>query len=215
MKAVSVQEMQAADRKAAEIYGIPTLLLMENAGRGIADMAAEKIRPGRITVVCGKGNNGGDGFVAARHLKNRSLEVEIVMAAAPAALKGDAAVNFQICGALKIPVRVFRGEAGLFAGTGTIVDAIFGVGLNAPVAGIPAELIGLINRAGASGAHVLAVDIPSGIHGDTGAVMGTAVKAHETGTLAAVKKGLLSGAGPSHAGKIRVIDIGIPRELLP
>ncbi len=229
MKTVTRDEMRALDRRASEEFGIPSLLLMENAGRGVADLAlserfSENRSEGTIVVFCGKGNNGGDGLVAARHLYNRGFAMKVLLFAGPQTLKGDAAVNFQIISKMKIPCVILseaKDLARFFAPNGAqndilassdlIIDALFGVGLHAPLEGMDAKAVDAINQ---SGRRVLAVDIPSGLDADTGEVRGVAVKASITATLGAVKQGLLRGAGPLHAGKICVVDISLPKELI-
>ena len=228
MKAVTAEEMRALDRRATEEFGIPSLLLMENAGRGIADLICSLSFP-KIIIFSGKGNNGGDGFVAARHLHNRGLQVKVLLLADPAQLKGDAALNFEIISKMKIPVVILMPEVdpkGLLRGEShkilrsaqeamlrdamtadLIVDALFGTGLRAPLEGLEALAVQAMNQ---PGCRVLAVDIPSGIDSDTGEVRGIAVKAEMTAALGLAKQGLLRGEGPRHAGEIRLLDIGLP-----
>ncbi|MCM8776481.1 MAG: NAD(P)H-hydrate epimerase [Candidatus Omnitrophica bacterium] len=217
MNAVTSDEMRLLDERAIHEYGIPSLILMENAGRGIADLMMPPASGERITVLCGKGNNGGDGLVAARYLANRGCRVQIYLLADPAALKNDPAVNYQIVSKMKIPIEAITGRttpAGLedgLAKSDWVIDAIFGVGLNATLREPYWDVVECVNR---SGKRVVAVDVPSGLNSDTGEVMGVAVKAALTGTLGLPKQGLFIGDGPAYSGKIRVIDIGIPREIL-
>ncbi|MDD5217769.1 MAG: NAD(P)H-hydrate epimerase [Candidatus Omnitrophica bacterium] len=217
MRGVTAAVMQALDRKAIEEYGIPGLLLMENAGRGIAEFIFDLSRRCRVTVFAGKGNNGGDGFVVARHLANRGCQVLILLFGDAAKLKDDPAVNYAIAVRMKIPV-VAVGEAvtkeeliAYVERSDVIVDALFGVGLHAPPAGNYRQAVEAINQAAKT---VVAVDVPSGIHADTGEVLGCAVRATHTATLGLPKKGLFEGRGPEYAGKIAVIHIGIPNEEL-
>lgn len=209
--------MRELDRRAIEECGIPSLLLMENAGRGVAELIFASYKGRRVSIFCGKGNNGGDGLVAARHLHNRGFQVQVFLFAEPSALKEDPALNYRIVSKMKIPLQVFAGKvsaaetASLLSRTDIVVDALLGVGLNAPVTGALAEAIDGMNQ-GAK--NIVAVDIPSGLDADTGKVLGCAVKASITATLGLPKKGLFEGDGPVHSGKICVVDIGLPRELL-
>lgn len=210
------QEMQNIDRRAAEEYGIPTLLLMENASLGVCRLVEEMYGPvkgKKITIVCGKGNNGGDGLAAARQLHNRGARVQAYLLSEQSALKGDAAVNLEI--ALKMGIELYSRDRYDMQGlrialnhSHVIIDAILGTGLSAPVIGEYAEVIGLIND---SGRPVVAVDIPTGINSDTGEVMGSAVKAAATAALAIPKRGHLLYPGAEFTGRLHVTDISIPR----
>lgn len=228
MKSVTTKQMKALDRAAIERCGIPSLILMENAGRGIADLA-EKMLSGRkgtarrartVLVICGKGNNGGDGMVAARHLTNRGFKVKVVLLGKPNELTDDAKINYGIVRKMRIPVKVITSNVGArhaaplhmrIKKSDLVIDAIFGVGLTRPVEGVYREAISLINSCRKP---VLAVDIPSGLDSDKGKALGVAVRAKMTGTLAVLKRGLVAGDGPAYAGKIKVIDISIPRQLI-
>ena len=222
-KKVTAAQMQSLDRRASLEFAIPSLLLMENAGRGLAELCTEvlsRAKTGpkkRALVLCGKGNNGGDGFAAARHLSNRGFAVEIFLLAAPAQLKNDALLNYQIASSMKIPIETIEEESDIAALRSALVkshlslDALFGVGFKGEISGIYEEAIDALNS---SGKPVVAADIPSGLDADDGSVHGVAIQAKWTGTLGLPKKGLYEGEGPRHAGEIRVIDIGLPRELL-
>ena len=219
MKTISTNQMQLLDRIAIERFGIPSLILMENAGRGIAELAAGmlKKRRAKVLVVSGKGNNGGDGFVAARHLANRGFSVKVVLLSHPKDLKDDPRINFNILRKMNIPVIIATSPHGLRRAKAfikecdLIVDAIFGVGLGRAVTGLFYVLISHLNT---SEKPILAVDIPSGLDSDTGRVLGIAVRADVTGTLGAAKRGLCRGAGRRLAGKVVVLDISIPKKLL-
>ena len=239
MKYVTTRKMQELDRIAIEQYKIPSLLLMENAGRGIAELGVEVLsspnvfvgdpdfgfplktcgndrKKHKILVVCGKGNNGGDGFVAARHLSNKGFPVQVVLIGKSHDLKSDPKINFMILKNIKVPVlelsrQSFNKFRTLIRQSSLVIDAIFGIGLSRNVDGLFREAISEINR---SKKPVLAIDVPSGINSDTGEVMGAAVRAQMTGTLAALKAGLVKTKGPKHAGTIKVLDISIPRRLL-
>jgi hydroxyethylthiazole kinase-like uncharacterized protein yjeF len=197
-------EMAEADRRTIGA-GTPGAALMERAGKAVADAVLDRHEAEtQVIVVCGPGNNGGDGFVAARLLAERGCPVRVMLLGRAEALSGDAA------GALRRwPGETGGIDANALGEAGLIVDALFGGGLGRPLAGPAAEAVEAINRAGKTGIPVLAVDLPSGIDGATGLVRGVAVKANETITFCRRKPGHLLLPGRSHAGKVRVADIGI------
>jgi NAD(P)H-hydrate epimerase len=215
-RVVGREEMRAIDRWAIETVGIPSIVLMENAGRGVADVVRARLRgAGDVLVVCGPGNNGGDGFVVARHLANAGRAVTLALAGREADFDrpGDAGTNYRVARALGLPCRsVADGEAlrALVRGAACVVDALFGTGLSRPVEGFRRELIEAMRDAGTD---VVAVDIPSGLDADAGRPLGTAVRAAVTATMAFPKQGFFAGEGPAHCGGIRVVDIGIPRSV--
>lgn len=187
--------------------GVPGIKLMENAGRAVADAVAARHRLGtRITVVAGPGNNGGDGFVAARLLGERGYLVRVLTLAPRERLTGEASEAAHAFSGTAEPATP---EA--LTGADVMVDAIFGAGLVRPVEGVGRALIDAMN---ASGAAILAVDLPSGINGSTGAIMGAAVKATETVTFFRRKPGHLLLPGRLHCGKVRVAEIGISPQVL-
>lgn len=199
-------EMAQADRLAIA-GGIAGIDLMENAGRAVADRVADRYPSGsRIVVVAGIGNNGGDGFVAARLLSERGLSVRVLLAGEIGKLPGDAAEAARRWAGSPEPA-----APPALAGADAIVDALFGAGLDRPVQGLPAALIEAIN---AGGAPVVAVDLPSGINGTTGAVMGSAVYATETVTFFRRKPAHLLLPGRLHCREVHVADIGIPASAL-
>jgi ADP-dependent NAD(P)H-hydrate dehydratase / NAD(P)H-hydrate epimerase len=214
------EQMRAFDAAAAGRYHIPGSVLMENAGRGVADriVAATGSVAGKdIVIVCGKGNNGGDGFVVARHLLLRGACVTVLLLAKPSAIKGDARLHLDILLAL----RRSAGESLRFVSCATrfsppartpaiIVDAIFGTGFSGAPRGGMASAIRWIN---ASDAFVAAIDIPSGVDGATGHTVGEAVHADLTVTMAAGKVGQYLARGPECCGRIEVVDIGITPEV--
>lgn len=203
MKAISVREAREFDRRAQEVYGIPSLLLMENAGRSAAEEAVKLLGQGsQAVVVCGIGNNGGDGLVAARHLLNAGKSVAVLMVGDQTKMTNDARTNLAI---LRTMAPVDWAKR-LPDGCDLIIDALLGIGLNAPVAGAYLAMIDTINRAGKP---VLSVDVPSGLNADTGEILGAAVRADKTVTFAAVKNGLLINAGPACCGAVVVRDIGL------
>src|SRR3954447_6125306 len=191
-------EMAACDALAIA-GGIPGIALMEKAGRAVADAVARHPLGTRVLVVAGPGNNGGDGFVAARVLAERGYPVRLMLFGAAAALRGDAARAAE-----QWKGEIEPASADKVAGVGVIVDALFGAGLNRAAEGIPRALIEAIN---ASGATIIAVDLPSGINGASGAVIGAAVKAQENVTFFRRKPGHLLMPGRAHCGKVRVADI--------
>ena len=197
-------EMGQADRRAVA-GGISSTDLMENAGRAVADHVGRNYPTGtRVVVVAGHGNNGGDGYVAARFLHSRGCDVRLLRVGTPA--KGDAG---RAAGYWKGPTEDARPDG--LAGADVIVDALFGAGLDRPVSGLAATMIEAIN---AGGLPVVAVDLPSGINGDNGAAMGAAVKARETVTFFRRKRGHLLLPGRLHAGALTIADIGIPHSVL-
>jgi hydroxyethylthiazole kinase-like uncharacterized protein yjeF len=197
-------EMGACDRLAIA-GGTPGIVLMEKAGRAVADAVARNPLGTKVLVVAGPGNNGGDGFIAARVLTERGYPVRLMLLGDVAALKGDAAEAARRWGREVEPA-----DPGKVAGA-IIVDALFGAGLNREVDGVAKALIEAMN---ASGALVIAVDLPSGINGASGAVMGVAVKAHESITFFRRKVGHVLLPGRVHCGKARIADISIPDSVL-
>ncbi|MBI3317005.1 MAG: NAD(P)H-hydrate epimerase [Candidatus Omnitrophica bacterium] len=218
-KFVTAEEMKWMDQKAISEYGIPSIVLMENAGRGVAEVAWGLLERQihNVLILSGSGNNGGDGMAAARHLKNKGLKVQVALLGDEEKLKGDAKLQSQIIRKMNIPIEPigeFFDTPKLIAqvrNSGLIIDAVFGVGLNRPLGAYPQKIFKLVNDCTAD---VLAIDLPSGIHADTGEIMGAALKATVTATLAVAKRGLFEGEGPRYAGRICVVDIGIPKELL-
>ncbi len=207
-------QMREIDRWAIEQREVPSLALMERAGEGVA-AAIERMRPGgEVAVLCGKGNNGGDGLVAARLLRERGRSVSVICIAGEQELHGDALESLQ-----RLPGErplTLSDEAGAereqahaaLARAEVVVDALLGTGFAGAPRGIVAEAI---ERVGRLSAPVLSVDVPSGVDASTGAVEGAAVKATRTVTFHAAKRGLWIRPGKAHAGEVEVVDIGIPR----
>ena len=197
------EQMRAIDAWAIEAVGIPSLDLMERAGAGLADLVAQRTPDGRIAVVCGRGNNGGDGLVAARFLRTGGREVDVLLTADADELTGDPAENLRrLPGPAPEPFSARRLE-----GTRGVVDALLGTGFS----GTPREpLAGAIAAINASGADVVAADVPSGVDAAAGVVEGEAIRAGATATFHAAKPGLWIAPGKEHSGEVRVIDIGIP-----
>lgn len=215
MKLVTAETMRELDRQAIEGLGIPGALLMENAGRAVAEEVWRRWRPRRVAVVAGRGNNGGDGFVAARHLANRGAEVAVFLLGRAEQLRGDAQLNCRIWLRMGGRVQEVLGEEDLEAldlgRFDVVVDAIFGTGLSSEVRGLQRRAIELIN---ASGRPVAAVDIPSGVEATSGRVLGVAVRADLTVTFGMAKVGQAIWPGLAHVGDLVVADISIPRRLL-
>lgn len=226
---LSRDEVRAVDRRAVEAFGMTGLVLMENAGRNAAEVI-HRWAPGEpATVVCGKGNNGGDGFVIARHLERLGHPVRILLAAAPRELAGDAAANHAIAAKAGIPIidlsradadawrAAVAGDAG-----GVVVDAVLGTGAQGPPRGTIAAAIEAITSARQASAalaasrriRVVAVDLPSGMDCDTGLPMGACVQADATVTFVARKKGFDAEDAASRTGEVHVVDIGVPKKLL-
>jgi ADP-dependent NAD(P)H-hydrate dehydratase / NAD(P)H-hydrate epimerase len=214
MKAVTSAQMRAIDARAAEEFGIPTLLLMEHAGLRVVEAARALLaglRGAKVTILAGRGNNGGDGFAVARHLSNEGYAVHVLVAGALDGARGDAAVNLEITRRSGIPVDSVTSTPVPSLTGDLIVDALLGTGIRGPATGVTAALIDAIN---ASGLPVLSVDVPSGLDADSGRAEGPCVRAQRTVTLALPKVGLLFQPGRSLAGEITVGDIGMPRRLL-
>jgi NAD(P)H-hydrate epimerase len=195
--------MREIDRRAIEEYGVPSPALMENAGRAVADAvrALDPMRR-RVLLVCGRGNNGGDGFVAARHLANGGFEAMLLLAEGEP--RGDAELMARSARRMCAVV-----SSMLAVSPDLIVDALYGTGLTRPVEGPARELIRRINGAQVP---VVAVDVPSGLDADTGRVLGEAVRATVTVTMGLPKVGFERAA--EYVGRLVVADIGIPRALL-
>lgn len=213
MRLVGSAEMREIDRTAIEDFGIPSATLMDRAGRAVADAAVSLAGPnGRFVVVCGGGNNGGDGYVAARLLRAAGRDARVIALVPAERLSPDArSVRAQ---ADRAGVPVDEGVlAPLEAGIGdVVVDAIFGTGLARPPDGTFAEAIARTDAARVAGARVVAVDVPSGLSADTGRPLGPCVRADRTVTFGFLKRGLVLHPGASFAGEVTVSDIGIPPE---
>lgn len=205
MEVLTTSEMERADRLTIA-SGTPGFALMLSAGQAVAEAAMDLAEEGPIVVVAGRGNNGGDGFVAAAELAARGRDVSVVLLCERDSLQGDAASAAR---GWKYPVLPFNPQA--LGKPALIIDALFGAGLNRPVKGEPHEMIEAING---NGAPVLAVDLPSGINGTTGLVMGVAVRATATVTFFRRKPAHLLLPGRTHCGRVQVADIGIARGVL-
>ena len=221
-KTLTREEMRELDRKAIEEYKIPGIVLMENAGRNVAEEILKMIddpQQAKVAILCGKGNNGGDGFVVARHLHNHSISVYVFLVAKISDIlkDGDAGTNLQILLNMKIPVKEILDIPGVNSilkelnGYNILADALFGTGLSGDVREPFKTLISGVNNLNKP---TLSVDIPSGLDCNTGKFLGAAIKATKTVTFAVAKKGFYLNDGPSYTGKVIVSDIGIPKELI-
>ncbi|RYE94037.1 MAG: NAD(P)H-hydrate dehydratase [Myxococcales bacterium] len=213
------EQMRAYDKHAIEVCHVPGLVLMENAGRGAADVIG-RLRPLeglRVAVVCGAGNNGGDGFVVARHLLARGAVPHVWLTGRSEQVTGDARIHhdayidlggdFTALDDHDDVTPIVRG----LEGVSVIVDALFGTGLGRPLEGLSASVAGAIN---ASSALRVSLDLPSGLDADTGAPRGSAVQAHHTVTFGHLKVGLLTPEGARLAGQVHVVDLGVPDRIV-
>lgn len=214
---LSREQTREVDRRAVAVYGMSGLVLMENAGRGVADFLCGLGPSGPVVICCGKGNNGGDGFVVARHLDLRGVPVRVVLWAEPPELSGDAAVNFSILQKSGVPIEVFGKQhdhprlARLLTGAAWIADALLGTGAT----GSPRPPIdAVIDDLNASGVPIAAIDVPSGLDCDTGIGAETTIRARHTCTFVAQKPGFLTPGADLYTGEVHVLDIGAPRRLL-
>ena len=214
---VTVEEIQRLDKTAIEKFGVPSMVLMENAGRQVAlevIRQLKKIKKPSVCVICGPGNNAGDGLVAARHLANAGIRTKVFLLGKAGGLKDDALVNYEI---LRKSGHLFQRLSKVnpvflkvLDKSDVVVDAIFGVGLNR-VIGEPFRSV--IEAVNARARYVVAADIPSGLDGTSGKIYGACVKADTTVTFSFAKTGFFKNEGPRYAGKIVVADIGIPLRL--
>jgi len=222
-KTLTREEMRELDRKAIEEYKIPGIILMENAGRNVAEEILKMLddpQQAKVAILCGKGNNGGDGFVVARHLHNHSISVDVFLIARVSDIlkDGDAGTNLQILLNMKIPVKEIFDIPGVNSilkelhNYNILADALFGTGLSGDVREPFKTLIGGVNNLNKT---IISVDIPSGLDCNTGKILGAAIKATKTVTFAIAKKGFYLNDGPSYTGEVIVSDISIPRELIP
>ncbi|MBN1823217.1 MAG: NAD(P)H-hydrate epimerase [Endomicrobiales bacterium] len=204
--------MSEIDRAAAEKYGIPSIVLMENAGRAAAEICFGLLglmKEKRVAVFCGSGNNGGDGFVVARHLHNNGFEPDVYLSKPPVALKGDALVNYAICKKSGVKIKSHSGFS-INSRYGLIVDALLGTGAKGGLRAPYGNIIKNINR---HSALKVSIDIPSGLDAGTGRAAGVAVIADVTVTMGIHKRGMLKKRAKKYTGEIVVADIGLPRRL--
>jgi len=220
LKIADAPTSRAIDKTAMDKYGIPGMELMEKAGKGVAEVALSMMGSPeaglRAVIFCGKGNNGGDGYVAARHLREAGVEAVVLSLCEMRSLKGDAATAAlawtDTGGKVEelLSIEAVQGAASAVEEASLLIDAIFGTGLTVEPTGVHAEAIRLIN---CSSRKVLSIDIPSGVDATTGAVLGVAVKADVTATMAMPKLGLFLPPGRALSGRVEVVDIGVPPDL--
>jgi NAD(P)H-hydrate epimerase len=215
---LSRDEARALDRRVIDEFGVPGVVLMENAGRGVAELLLRLGVQGPVVVCCGRGNNGGDGFVIARHLDNAGVAVRVLLFAKPDELTGDSAINYHILSRSGPPIRLMASDEfdaeqlrQELAVADWIVDGLFGSGLSGPLRPPFDQIVAMIN---ATSARILAVDIPSGLDSDTGQPLGLTIRAHHTATIAAMKKGFSQPTAQPWLGRVHVIDMGMPRRIL-
>ncbi|MGD9854780.1 MAG: NAD(P)H-hydrate epimerase [Planctomycetaceae bacterium] len=214
--ALTRDQVREIDRRAVDEYGMTSLVLMENAGRGAADLLLQLRGTGPVCICCGKGNNGGDGFVIARHLEAAGVDVHVLLFADPDSLAGDPAANRAILQKASTPLTVITGSMDETARRTLtraewIVDALLGTGVQGTVREPYARVIEEINRAAGC---VLAVDLPSGLDCDMGRPFGTCVHAAHTATFVARKSGFDRDDAEHWTGPVTVVPIGVPRQLL-
>ncbi|MCA8990846.1 MAG: NAD(P)H-hydrate epimerase [Planctomycetaceae bacterium] len=213
------QQIRRVDQIAIDEFRVPGVVLMENAGRGCAELLLQQNPRGPVVICCGKGNNGGDGFVIARHLHLAGIEARLILFADPQSLSGDARTNYEIAVQFGIPITIVDmtyspeeiaietkrclGEADW------IVDALLGTGVHGAVT---ASFAAVINAMNTSPGQRLAVDIPSGLDCDTGEPLGVAIEAQLTMTFFAAKPGLVVPQAKKYVGEFHVLHIGIPVE---
>lgn len=211
------EQTREVERRAVEQYGMSSLVLMENAGRGVVDKLFQFGIAGPVVVCCGKGNNAGDGFVVARHLDLRCQQVQVLLLADPAALRGDALANYQVLAKAGVPIEIFDDPfdevrfAAALPRSGWIVDALLGTGATGAPRPPLDRAIDLMN---AAGARRLAVDLPSGLDCDTGAASPHTIRADHTCTFVAPKPGFSAENAAAYTGVVHVLDIGAPRKLV-
>jgi len=208
--------MKQLDILASVKFGIPSLVLMENAGRSAAELILKNYgnKKGRIWIFCGYGNNGGDGFVVARHLLNKGKKVMLFLVGKKKSFSQETDINYRIVVKLGCKIKQIKSLKSLKAiranGVGLIVDAIFGIGLKGQ---LNEFYIGLFQWINSQKVSVFSMDIPSGLDADSGKALPVAIKAKDTVTFGIVKKGLIKKSAKSFVGKLYVGDISLPRKL--
>jgi NAD(P)H-hydrate epimerase len=214
-------QVRRVDAEAIERYGIPGIVLMENASRPLAQQALAMLdgskhrRTAKVLIICGGGNNGGDGFAAARHLHNAGLDTTVVLMRPADSYRGDAATNLNICSAMAL--NLIEAAADPVAALqqlpehDLVIDGLLGTGLTSDVRPPLDAVIDWINQ---QSAPVLAIDIPSGLDCDTGAPLGCAVRADATVTFVGIKAGFTQPGAAAYTGRVIVGDIGVPRQLI-
>lgn len=214
---LSREEVRSVDQRTIEEFGLPGIALMENAGRGVFELLVSLKAQGPIKICAGKGNNGGDGFVIARHLDNAGIPVEVYLLTDPEQLTGDAATNYRVASRMGISIhadpdlkdpdrlRAFLDSAEW------IVDALLGTGVQGEVREPFASAIRMMNDAPA---NILAIDLPSGLDCDTGQPLGECIVASQTATMVAEKLGFADPKSQQYTGTVHVLGIGAPRQII-
>lgn len=223
-RTLSRDEVRDVDRRAVEEYGMPSVILMENAGRGAAELLMQLGIEGPLAICAGRGNNAGDGFVIARHLENAGYEVRVLLfcqteasGSRPVGLKGDAATNYQILEKAGTPIRALGRDFDTedldreLAQADWVVDALLGTGVRGE---LRPPFPTIIERINAAGKKVLAVDLPSGMDCDTGEPLGVCIQADHTATFVARKTGFDAPGADELTGQVHVLGIGVPRVML-
>lgn len=212
MKKVTIQQMRAIDNQTINTYGVPSLVLMDHAGRSVADEALKLLnnKNNKIAVFCGPGNNGGDGLAAARWLHHYRASVEIFFAGAASTASQATNLNLSIIDNLHIPVHMIQDNWELLKGHvrdfSLVIDGLLGTGSHGPIEGSYKKIIDDLNK---SGVKILSIDIPSGLNADTGQALGTCIKATITVTLGFSKIGFSRPGAKKYTGKVVVADIGL------
>jgi NAD(P)H-hydrate epimerase len=210
-------EVREIDRRAIEEFGLPGIVLMENAGRGCVELLLAAGARGPVVICCGRGNNGGDGYVMARHLENSGRDVRILLFAAEDSVRGDAATNLHVLRAAGTPIEVFPERPAAeeldrrLQDAEWVVDALLGTGTRGEIREPYAGVIEAVNRAGN---RVFAVDLPSGLDCDRGEPLGACVCAEMTATFVGWKRGFRNPVAAQYTGVVHTVDIGVPRQLL-
>ena len=215
---LTAKQIKKLDSVTINKHGVPSLILMERAGRGIAGSVerykaflASKKTPAKVAIFCGRGNNGGDGLVSARYLAGVGVDVKVFLLSKESYLSNDAKINLLVLKKLKVPITIIDSSA-LFLkiekrfNANIIVDAIFGTGFKGEPKGLFNEVIEFLNK---QCAHLIAVDTPSGLDVTTGVAKGAAIIADETITIHAEKTGFFKNDGLTYCGRVKVIDIGL------
>lgn len=221
MKLLNNQQMKDLDRQAIEKYKIPGIILMENAGIRVVE-EIYKVLPqnhNKVVIICGVGNNGGDGFVVARHLINKGIDVEVYILGKANQIKGDAKINFDIVKAMELKLHFIEDQVNIdrlkndLYKANIIVDALLGTGIDRPVEGLLKDIIENINYFKGK-TKILSIDIPSGVNGDDGSILGCCVDADITVTFQLPKIGNINMPGGEYSGDLIIKDIGIPLEVI-
>jgi hydroxyethylthiazole kinase-like uncharacterized protein yjeF len=220
MRVLNTEQMREADRRTIEDIGIPSIVLMENAGRqAVAAMEAafEDITTSRVAVICGRGNNGGDGFVVARTLVQRGVDTSVFLLGSVAEVRGDARTNLEVLGRIGMTVveitsaQEWELHFSELSEIDLVVDAMLGTGFRGRLSGLLETVVADLNSLGVP---IVAIDLPTGVSADSAALEGPAVEASMTVTLAAPKIPLVFPPADTHAGDLVIADIGIPLPLL-